>query len=392
MAKANHAAASRPARHNYGVGKSQAIIAIQSPTKTTEQETSIKRAVIGILAHVDAGKTTLIEALLFRAGAIRKLGSVNAGDSHLDFHALEQQRGITIYSKQATIVHNGVELTLIDTPGHVDFSSEAERTLQVLDYAVLVIDASEGVRGHTETLWRLLERYQVPPFVFANKMDLAERSRGQILEELSERLSDACVDCSGATVAKGANGSAEMLMPAELAESCASADEQALEEFFDTDAISTDTMRRLVAQRAIFPCLLGSALKEDGIDHLSDVLSCLAREKSYPEQFSARVFKISHDPTGTRLTWLKVTGGELRIKQLIEQPPDAAPIGAKPNAMGAIIAEKVDQIRRYTGAKFETTTSCEAGVICTVTGLSHTHAGMLLGNGAIDGNQTPNAE
>ena len=285
-----------------------------------------------------------------------------------------------------------MELTLIDTPGHVDFSSEAERTLQVLDYAVLVIDASEGVRGHTETLWRLLERYQVPTFVFANKMDLAERSRGQILEELSERLSDACVDCSGATVAKGANGSAEMLMPAELAESCASADEQALEEFFDTDAISTDTMRRLVAQRAIFPCLFGSALKEDGIDHLSDVLSCLAREKSYPEQFSARVFKISHDPTGTRLTWLKVTGGELRIKQLIEQPPDAAPIGAKPNAMGAIIAEKVDQIRRYTGAKFETTTSCEAGVICTVTGLSHTHAGMLLGNGAIDGNQTPNAE
>ena len=330
--------------------------------------------------------------MLFRAGAVRKLGSVNAGDSHLDFHTLEQQRGITIYSKQATIVHKGVELTLIDTPGHVDFSSEAERTLQILDYAVLVIDASEGVRGHTETLWRLLERYHVPTFVFANKMDLAERSWERILEELSERLSDACVDWSNATIVHNEDESTEVLIPPDLAESCAAADEQALEEFFDTDAISIDTMRRLIAQRAVFPCLFGSALKDDGIERLSDMLSCLTQEKSHPEQFGAHVFKISHDPAGTRLTWLKVTGGELRVKQLIEQPLDTNSVRPKPNAANGTISEKVDQIRCYIGAKYETATCCEAGRICAVSGLSQTQAGMLLGNEAAVEKQAQDAE
>ena len=335
------------------------------------EEGVIKRAVIGILAHVDAGKTTLIESLLFRTGAVRKLGSVDAGDSHLDFNALEQRRGITIYAKQATVEVGGAELTLIDTPGHVDFSSEAERTLQVLDYAVLVIDAGEGVRGHTETLWRLLERHGIPTFVFANKMDLCVRSRDEVMGELRRRLSDGCLDFAGFEVAS--DGAPEPRLSAELAEACAAADEAALDEFFSEGALSAGTVRRLVAERAVIPCFFGSALKQEGVDDFLNAVACLVDEAPRPAEFGARVFKISHDPAGARLTWMKVTGGKLEVKQPIELA----------TAQGLVV-EKADQIRRYSGGKFEAVPACEAGQVCAVTGLSRTFAGMALG-GEADG-------
>ena len=273
--------------------------------------------------------------MLFRTGTVRKLGSVDNGSSHLDFHALEQQRGITIYSKQAAIECNDAELTLLDTPGHVDFSAEAERTLQVLDYAVLVIDAGDGVRGHTETLWRLLERHGVPTFIFTNKMDLCERSREQVMEELSTRLSTMCVDFSGFP-----HGTAETSLPPELAEACAAADEQAIEEFFEHGTISMRTMQRLVAERSVFPVFFGSALKQEGIDELLGALSHLVEENAFPDEFGARVFKVSHDPSGARLTWMKVTGGALEVKQTIAETTDTG-----------IETEKVDQIRSRHGAR-----------------------------------------
>ena len=304
--------------------------------------------------------------MLFRTGTVRKLGSVDNGSSHLDFHALEQQRGITIYSKQAAIECNGAELTLLDTPGHVDFSAEAERTLQVLDYAVLVIDAGDGVRGHTETLWRLLERHGVPTFIFTNKMDLCEHSREQVMEELSTRLSTMCVDFSGFP-----HGTAETSLPPELAEACAAADEQAIEEFFEHGTISMRTMQRLVAERSVFPVFFGSALKQEGVDELLGALSHLVEENAFPSEFGARVFKVSHDPSGTRLTWMKVTGGALEVKQIIAEPTDTG-----------VETEKVDQIRRYAGEKYEVVPTCHAGQICAVTGLSRTQAGMALGNAA----------
>ena len=299
---------------------------------------------------------------------MRKLGSVDKGNSHLDFHSLEQQRGITIYSKQAAIEHNHTELTLLDTPGHVDFSAEAERTLQVLDYAVLVVDAGEGVRGHTETLWHLLERHDVPTFVFANKMDLCEHSREQVMEELTARLSNACVDFSGFSSDARADGTTEMTLSAELAETCAAADERAIEEFFEQGTLSTRTLEQLVAERTVFPVFFGSALKQEGIGELIDAISCLVQEKAYPPEFGARVFKVSHDPSGARLTWLKVTGGALEVKQTVEETTDKGTVD-----------EKIDQIRRYVGEKYEVTPSCRAGQICAVTGLSHTYAGMVLG-------------
>ena len=363
-------------------------------------EGAVKRAVVGVLAHVDAGKTTLIESLLFRSGVIRKLGRVDAGDSHLDFNELERRRGITIFAKLATIELAGVELMLLDTPGHVDFSSEAERTLQVLDYAVLVIDAGDGVCGHTETLWRLLERYDVPTFVFANKMDLSVRSREDVMGELRSRLSDACLDFTGLEVvaadaaavvgaagtagavgaadAAGAVGATDAAIASggsfvpklaeQLAEACAATDESALEEFFDEGSLSPKTVRRLVAERAVCPCFFGSALKQDGVDEFLSAVACLVDEKPHPTEFGARVFKISHDPVGARLTWLKVTGGALEARQPIEFA----------TAHG-MITEKADQIRRYLGGKFETVPVCDAGQICAVTGLSSTFAGMALG-------------
>ena len=328
----------------------------------------VKRVVVGVLAHVDAGKTTLIESLLFRTGAIRKLGRVDAGDSHLDFHELERRRGITIYAKTATLELPGVELTLLDTPGHVDFSSEAERALQVLDYAVLVIDAGDGVRGHTETLWRLLERYGVPTFVYANKMDLCTRSREEVMQELQSRLTDACVDFAGLETIESPDGRLEPHLSEQLAETCAATDEAAIDEFFANGTLSEKTVRRLVAERAVFPCFYGSALKQEGVGEFLDAVACLVDEKPHADEFGARVFKISHDLSGARLTWMKVTGGTLEARQPI----------CIATAHGAI-TEKADQIRRYLGGKFETVPTCVAGRICAVTGLANTFAGMALG-------------
>ena len=354
---------------------------------------------------MDAGKTTLNEALLYRAGVVRTLGSVNAKDSHLDHYALERQRGITIYAKQARIVHDGVELTLLDTPGHVDFSSEVERTLPVLDYALLVIDGNDGVRGHAMTLWRLLERYHVPTIVFVNKMDTALRSREEIIGELSLRLSNACIDFTDFSAPTSREdgpaqnrdlstghkplqkressqrhddpqerGSSQehdnTSIPPALAEACAGEDDAALEEFFETDTLSLATMQRLVTERSIFPCFFGSAQKQTGVDELVDALTLLAQEQIFPTDFGARVFKVSHDSSGARLTWVKVVGGVLEVRQPIEQPSKP---GSEP------ITQKIDQIRFYTGGKFESSARAEAGQICAITGLDHTKPGMVLG-------------
>ena len=299
---------------------------------------------------------------------MRKLGSVDKGSSHLDFHALEQQRGITIYSKQAAVECCGTELTLLDTPGHVDFSAEAERTLQALDYAVLVVDAHEGVRGHTETLWRLLRRHDVPTFIFANKMDLCDQPREHVTAELTSRLSDACVDFSELACSTDPNGQLVASLPPELAETCAATDELAIEEFFEAGTLAQGTMQRLVSEQCIFPVFFGSALKQEGVDALVHALSWLVAEKRYASEFGARVFKVSHDPSGARLSWLKVTSGKLEVKQLVEE---ACETGA--------VTEKVDQIRRYSGAKYEVTPVCHAGQICAVTGLSRSRVGMALG-------------
>ena len=312
----------------------------------------MRHLVLGIVAHVDAGKTTLSEALLYRTGTVRKLGRVDHGDSTLDFNALERQRGITIYAKEAVVQHGDVSLTLLDTPGHVDFSAEAERTMQALDYALLVIDGASGVQSHTETLWDLLARYEVPTFIFVNKMDRAEATREELCAQLAQRLDAGCLDFSGGVPA----------------EECAMTDEEALEEFLDAGELSRATVRRLVAEWHVFPCFFGSALRLEGIDQLLDGLVGLTAEKAWPAEFGARVFKVSHDEQGNRLAWLKVTGGKLRVKQVLD-----VPMG------GRVFSEKADQLRVYTGGKFSTTDAVEAGQVCAVTGLAHARVGCALG-------------
>lgn len=303
---------------------------------------------VGILAHVDAGKTTLSEALLYRGGRLRRLGRVDHADAFLDTDALERERGITIFSKQAVLPLEDVELTLLDTPGHVDFSAEAERTLAVLDCALLVISGPDGPQGHTFTLWRLLERAGVPAFLFFNKMDQPGAERAALLEKVRASLSDACLDLSDPAVW----------------EEAALGDEEAMEEFLETGTLSRETLRRLVGTRKLFPCLFGSALRAEGVDELLDALARLAPRPLRGPDFAARVFKISRDPQGARLTHLKVTGGTLRVKDLV-----ALPRGA----------EKVDQIRIYSGAKFLPAEEAAAGTVCAVTGLADTRPGQALG-------------
>ena len=278
----------------------------------------MKKLTIGILAHVDAGKTTLSEGLLYAAGALRTLGRVDHGDAFLDTEALERERGITIFAKQAVLDCGGTHITLLDTPGHVDFSAEAERTLQVLDYAILVISGTDGVQGHTRTLWRLLERYGVPTFLFINKMDLAGADRAALLTDLQKSFG-ACVDL-------GAE-------PNERDEHAALTDEAALEELLERGALSDDTLAALISARKIFPCCFGSALKNEGVAEFLQLLTRFTREPARGADFGARVFKISRDAQGTRLTHLKVTGGTLRAKTQL-------PCG------------KADQLRLYSGAKF----------------------------------------
>ena len=308
------------------------------------------KLVIGILAHVDAGKTTLSEGLLYTCGRLKKLGRVDHKDAFLDTDPMERERGITIFSKQAILPLEGAELTLLDTPGHADFSAEMERTLQVLDCAILVISGTDGVQGHTHTLWKLLERYGVPTFLFINKMDLAGADRDALLSELKSRLDEGCVDFAA---------------PAEqIQEQAAVCDEDALERYLEDGALDDGALTALIARRKLFPCWFGSALKLEGVAEFLQGLEHYAPRPRYGPDFAARVFKISRDSQGARLTWMKITGGSLKVK---------APLS------GPGWEEKVDQLRIYSGAKFQAVDEAAAGTVCAVTGLSATAAGEGLG-------------
>ena len=307
-----------------------------------------KMLVVGLVAHVDAGKTTLSEALLYAGGQLRRLGRVDHRDAFLDTDAQERERGITIFSKQAELDWKGTRLTLLDTPGHVDFSSETERALRVMDCAVLVISGADGVQSHTLTLWRLLQAYGVPVVLFINKMDQPGTDRAALMRSLKARLSDACVDWAAA----------------EAQEEIALGSESAMEAFLQQGAVPGEEIGRLVAGRRIFPCLFGSALRLQGVDALLDTLARDVPAPAYPVAFAARVYKITRDPQGARLTWLKVTGGTLQVKVLLR-------------AGG--LEEKVNQIRLYSGQKFRLAESVPAGGVCAVTGLSATRAGDGLG-------------
>lgn len=308
-----------------------------------------KHICVGILAHVDAGKTTLSEAILYTAGNLRKFGRVDNGDAFLDTYELERSRGITIFSKQAEVSMEEMDLTLLDTPGHVDFSAEMERTLQVLDYAILVISGADGVQGHTLTLWSLLERYDIPTFLFINKMDQNGTDQVALLEELQERLSSGCIDF-------GAKNSDEFY------EAVAMEDEQLLDQYLETGEIEDEQIRKMITERKIFPCFFGSALKLQGVEEFLNDFEYYTKEKEYPESFGARVFKITRDESGNRLTHLKVTGQGMKVKTVITDSD-----------------EKINQIRIYSGEKYETVNELEAGRICAVTGLSDTYPGQCLG-------------
>lgn len=311
----------------------------------------MKNIVIGILAHVDAGKTTLSEAMLYQTGAIRNLGRVDHKNAFLDTDIQERDRGITIFSKQAEMTYKDTKLMLLDTPGHVDFSAEMERTLQVLDYAVLVISGREGVQGHTVTLWKLLQKYEIPVFLFVNKMDLEGADRAQILEELQSSLSAGCLDFED--------------LEEEQAAMC---EEGLLEEYLETGHISVPSIRNSISNRKIFPCYFGSALRMSGVEGFLDGIVQFTEEPSYPQQFGARIYKITRDPQGMRLTHMKITGGTLSVKETLDLP-DA------PGVSG----EKVNQIRIYSGGKYQTVQEAEVGTVCAVAGLEHTHAGQGLG-------------
>ena len=310
---------------------------------------------IGLLAHVDAGKTTLSEALLFRSGARRTLGRVDHGDAYLDTHELERARGITIFSKQARFSTPRRYITLVDTPGHVDFSAEAERTMPILDCAVLVISGTDGIQAHTVTLWRLLERYHVPVFLFINKMDLPGMEKEKLLAQLQKELSPGCIDFTGD--------------PDEIAESAAMCDEALLETYLETGTVTEGNLRGLIAGRKIFPCCFGSALKLEGVDELLDLLDAYAPDRNYPDTFGAKVYKISRDPQGVRLTWMKITGGRLKVREPINYV----------NRKGDPLEEKALQLRLYSGDKFTAPEEITAGMLVAVTGLSATFIGQSLG-------------
>ena len=309
----------------------------------------------GLLAHVDAGKTTLSEALLYCSGTRRTLGRVDHRDSFLDTHDLERSRGITIFSKQALLETENRAVTLVDTPGHVDFSTEAERILPILDCAVLVISGSDGVQAHTVTLWKLLERYNVPTFLFINKMDLPATDREKLLADLQSQLSIGCIDFGGEEE--------------EIQEACAMCDEALLESYLETDEVTPGNIRGLISGRKVFPCCFGSALKNKGVEELLEILDTYAPEKVYPADFAARVYKITRDPQGARLTWLKITGGSLKVRSVISYV----------NQKEEPLEEKAVQLRLYSGEKFTAAEEVTAGGLCAVTGLTGTFAGQALG-------------
>jgi len=314
----------------------------------------MKKLVIGILAHVDAGKTTLSEGLLYVSGTLRKLGRVDHQNAFLDTEALERERGITIFAKQAELETENARITLLDTPGHVDFSAEMERTLQVLDCAILVISGTDGVQSHTRTLWRLLKRYEVPTFLFINKMDLNGADKAALMDDLTRNLDSGCVDFTS---------------PAEERdENVAMGSEESLEHFLETGSVPGEMTARLIARRKIFPCWFGSALKLDGVEDFLDGISYYAVQPDYPSQFGAKAFKISRDAQGARLTWLKITGGSLKAKTLLSGEKD-----------GEAWQEKADQLRIYSGSKFKVVDEVSAGAVVAVTGLTNTYPGQGFG-------------
>ena len=311
---------------------------------------------LGLTAHVDAGKTTLSEAMLFQSGARRSLGRVDHGDAYLDTHALERSRGITIFSKQALLSTENLDITLLDTPGHVDFAAEAERVLPVLDGAVLVISGTDGVQAHTVTLWRLLESYGVPVFLFINKMDLSGADKDKLLNQLQSQLSKNCVDFTAEAEA--------------VAESCAMCDEALLESYLESGVVTEGNIRGLIEARKVFPCCFGSALKNEGVDTLLDILDRYAPRPRRKEDFAALVYKISRDPQGNRLSWLKITGGSLKVRSLLRYV----------NQKGEETEEKAVQLRLYSGDKFTAAEEVTAGQTVAVTGLTATWAGQGLGS------------
>ena len=317
----------------------------------------MRQAVVGLLAHVDAGKTTLAEAMLAASGAIRAPGSVDDGSTHLDTDAMERERGITIFSATASLEWGGARLTLVDAPGHVDFSAEAERTVAALDAAVLVVGANDGVQGHTETLWDLLERHAVPTVVFVSKCDLENPGRGALLADLSARLSPGCLDADALLAGDGAT-----------TEEAAASDEAALDEYLDSGTLEPGTLARLVGERAVFPVLFGAAPRGEGVSELLDALVSLLPDRAWPDEFAARVYRVSRGARGERLAWVKVTGGVLRAKAQLSGSERGVPW-----------SEKINEVRVYQGASFETVTEVPAGRICAVTGLSHVIPGSALG-------------
>ena len=317
------------------------------------------QTVVGLLAHVDAGKTTLAEALLYRTGTIRTAGRVDHGNAHLDFDPIERDRGITVFAKQAVAEYHDTRLMFVDTPGHVDFCAEAERTLQVLDMAVLVVGANDGVQGHTRTLWHMLERYEVPTCVFVNKMDLSGVDRASIMEELRTRLNGSCYDH-------------ERLDDPDVQEQLAMADEGALEEYLEQGAMSSDRARDLTHERKAFPVLFGSALRMDGVTELLDLLVWTAPTIDWPQEFSARVYRVSREARGNRVAWLRVMGGTLRAKSVLKGI----------SASGRTWEQKVDQLRVYRGQKYDVVREVPAGWVCAVTGLLEVMPGDGLGAAA----------
>lgn len=316
---------------------------------------------IGILAHVDAGKTTLAESILYLTGSIRKLGRVDHQDAFLDTYELERERGITIFSKQAELRLGEREVTLLDTPGHVDFSAEMERTLQVLDYAILVISGADGVQGHVQTLWRLLKQYEIPVFLFINKMDQPDTNENALMEELTKRLDEKCINFSAG------------LETEEAKENLAVCDEAVLEHYLESGEIEREEIINLIAKRKVFPCYFGSALKIQGVEEFLRGIETFTRECAYPEEFGARVFKIARDAQGNRLTYLKITGGSLKVKMLLSNEKEAG------EGKEELWEEKAEQIRIYSGNSFEAVKEAKAGSVCAVTGLSHTYCGQGLG-------------
>lgn len=327
----------------------------ESKKNNIEKTFPARRLVVGILAHVDAGKTTLAESILYLSGNIRSMGRVDHGNTFLDTDALERARGITIFSKQAEVTLTAGEqerqVTFLDTPGHVDFSAEMERTLQILDYAILVINGMDGIQGHVLTLWKLLKRYHIPTFLFVNKMDQKGTDRGKLLEELQSQLSEHCIPFDVPKEEQAGEA---------WQESLALCSEELMEQYLENGSVSVESIKIAIANRLVFPCFFGSALKMQGVETLLQGLVELTLPKEYPEQFGARVFKITRDEKGTRLTHVKLTGGSVRVKELVH-------------------GEKIDQIRLYSGTQFRTETEVAAGEVCVFTGLESTFAGQGFG-------------